>query len=82
MYKYKIVKIKHSSWTGKPKENISDVINDYAENGWRLVQVIRANSYAWGTSGFCTEVIFEKTLEDYMKDVKERQNYRVVGELV
>lgn len=80
MYKYKIVRIKHSVWTGKPEEDMYETINDYAEDGWRLVQVLQPNYHNWSMSGgMKTELIFEKTVEEYMKD---RRNYHNVGELV
>jgi len=78
MYKYKIVEVKHSIWTGKPKENIMDILDNYSENGWRLVQIIRPNYYT-GRRGYVTEMVFEKTMEDYRKD---RRSYRDMGELV
>lgn len=65
-------------WTGKPNDSIEGTINDYAENGWRLVQIVRPNYYNWG-GGINTELVFEKTMENYMKD---RRNYREVGEFV
>jgi hypothetical protein len=84
MYKYRIVKIKHSPWTGKAKENIGDIIEEYAENGWRLVQVLQPNYYNWSMSGgMKTEIIFEKTMEEYMKDRGSyREDRRDIGEFV
>ena len=37
---YKTVEIKPDMWTGKPKEELEVVLNRYAREGWRLVQVM------------------------------------------
>ena len=58
MYEYKVVRIPINVWTGKPKEDYLNVIQDYAEDGYRLVQV-----YNPSISGYMTkyiEIIFEK----------------------
>lgn len=40
---YKIVEIKPDMWTGKPKEELDVVLNRYAREGWRLIQVMGPN---------------------------------------
>ncbi|MEM6378604.1 MAG: DUF4177 domain-containing protein, partial [Bacteroidota bacterium] len=40
MFEYKIVRIKINVWTSKPEEDYRDVIAEYAEAGWRFVQVV------------------------------------------
>lgn len=60
MYTYKFVPIKHSMWTGKPKERIEAAIQEHAENGWRLVQVLQDHSAMWYTGRIKTKIIFEK----------------------
>lgn len=39
-YEYKTIEIKPDMWTGKPKEGLDVVLNRYAREGWRLVQVM------------------------------------------
>lgn len=46
-------------WTGKPKEDYLNVIREYAEEGWRFIQIYRPPSHAYGNS-YYQEVIFEK----------------------
>ena len=57
MYDYKIIRIPISVWTGKPKEDYLDVIREYAEEGWRFIQVFKPPSQ--GATHYM-EVIFEK----------------------
>lgn len=59
MYDYKIIRIPISMWTGKPKEDYLNVIREYAEEGWRFIQIYRPPSHAYGNS-YYQEVIFEK----------------------
>ena len=69
MYKYKIVKIKRSIWTGKLERPMEDIIEQYSENGWRLVQV---HELSFGCSGGSSsmKIIFEKPMEQYVEDVR------------
>lgn len=60
MYTYKFVEIKHSMWTGKPSESIEGLIHQYAEQGWRFVQVVQDHSAMWYKGRIQTKVIFEK----------------------
>ncbi len=62
MYTYKFVDIKHSGWTGKPKENIEEIVLEHAALGWRFVQVVNKISSS-GTYKI-SNVIFEKEVED------------------
>lgn len=38
-YEYKFIKLKISVWTGKPKQDYQEIIQDHARQGWRLVQI-------------------------------------------
>ncbi len=62
MYTYKFVDVKHSIWTGKSKENIESIIEEYASLGWRLSQVIPVLGSAAMVSK--TKIIFEKKVGD------------------
>jgi len=57
MFEYKVVRIPASMWTGKPREDYLSVIRDYADDGWRFVQVF--NSLVGGSTRYL-EVIFER----------------------
>ena len=65
MYEYEIVRIKINIWTSKPERDYRDVIKEYAEVGWRVVQVIPKNWYA-GNEGYYTDIIFEKPIDNYV----------------
>jgi len=60
MFTYEVVNIKYNIWTGKYKENLEDVINNYALEGWRLVQVIKLQE----GGGYNLKVIFEKPFKE------------------
>jgi hypothetical protein len=55
MYQYKFINIK-VSWTGKPKEDYKQIIEEYAGKGWRLVQMIPPTPHYKGD----IELIFER----------------------
>lgn len=59
MFEYKVVRIPISMWTGKPKKDYLSVIRDYADEGWRCLQVYNAPNFG-GLGGYYLEVIFEK----------------------
>ncbi len=63
MYTYKFIDVDHSAWTGKPKENIEGVIEEYASMGWRLLQVVPKTPTSSMTK-FVTKIIFEKKVSD------------------
>ncbi len=63
MYTYKFVDINHSPWTGKAKENIESIIEEYASMGWRLLQVVPKTPTSSMTK-FVTKIIFEKKVND------------------
>jgi hypothetical protein len=41
IYEYKFTKLKISMWTGKPKQDHQEIIQDHARQGWRLVQIVQ-----------------------------------------
>lgn len=59
MYTYKFVKVKHSVWTGKAKESIEDIIEEYASLGWRFSSI-----FTDGGSAKTTKIVFEKKVDD------------------
>ena len=73
MYSYKFINIKHSYWTGKPNSKIEDVIEKYAERGWRLVQVVQDHAAMWYKGRLHTKIILERKVDaDYYEGVEER----------
>ncbi|MFK7934272.1 MAG: DUF4177 domain-containing protein [Saprospiraceae bacterium] len=60
MFTYEVVKIK-MNWLGKYERNMDEVIQDYALDGWRLVQVLQPNSMNMDHS---YRIIFEKPIRD------------------
>ena len=58
MYEYKVIRIPVSMWSGKPKEDYLAVINEYADLGWRFVQVVPNSIQPKKKMG--VEIIFEK----------------------
>lgn len=65
MFEYKIIRIKINMWTSKPKEDYRDVIAEYAEAGWRLVQVVPKNWYT-ASEGYYMDIIFERPKDQYL----------------
>ena len=65
MYEYKIVRIKINMWTSKPEQDYRDVITEYAQAGWRFVQMIPKNWYT-ASEGHFIDVIFEKPVDSYV----------------
>ena len=60
MFTYKVVKVKHSVWTGKPESKIENIIEDHAAEGWRFVQVLQDHAAMWYKGRIFSKVIFEK----------------------
>ncbi len=58
MYEYEFVKIELSVWTG-PKEDYQQIVRDYAEKGWRLVQIFAPGNKGNGGASFY-DLIFER----------------------
>ncbi len=75
MYTYKIVMIKHSMWTGKPASKVEDVIEEYAADGWRLVQVLQDHAAMWYKGRIHTKIIFEKRVTTDFYDQTDTRDY-------
>ena len=61
MYEYKFVKVKFSGFTLKAEEDYETIVNDYAKDGWRLLQVLAPATVGYGTIGYY-EFIFEREI--------------------
>lgn len=59
MYQYEFVKVEVNRWKGKPKENYKQIIEEYASDGWRLVQIFAPPISGYGSADHF-ELIFEK----------------------
>lgn len=59
MYEYKFITIPLSTWSRKPKEDYHRVIEEYAANGWRLVQIFAPAISGYGAAKEF-ELIFER----------------------
>ena len=57
---YKFVKLELGFWSGKPKENYREIINEHAREGWRLVQIFAPGTGPFGFASYF-EIIFEKS---------------------
>lgn len=59
MYNYKFVKVEVNRWKGQPKEDYQTIIQEYAEDGWRLVQIFAPAISGYGSANYF-DIIFEK----------------------
>ena len=74
MYRYKFVEIPHSVWNGKPKERIELIVEEYANKGWRLVQILQSSHAVWYSGRVKSFVIFEKPEEAMEFSEKETKD--------
>lgn len=75
MYTYNIVKVKHSAWTGKPTDNIEDIIAEYAADGWRLVQVLQDHAAMSYQGRVNSKIIFEKKVPaDFYQNARHQND--------
>jgi len=81
MFTYKFVTIKHSMWTGKPKEKLEDIIEHYAARGWRLKQVAQDYGAMWYKGRIQTKVIFERKVANDFYDPQRVPVYDYEDEL-
>ena len=65
MYKYKFVRVDLGGiWTRKPKQEHHRLVEEYAKEGWRLVQIFSpAVSVMGGGTPDYFELIFERKVE-------------------
>ncbi len=75
MYTYKFVNIDHSMWTGKPKENLEEVIEHLAGQGWRLVQIAQDYGSMWYKGRIRTKIIFEKEATEAFHEPMYQEEY-------
>jgi hypothetical protein len=60
MYEYKFVKIDIKGWLKRnPKEDYHRIVDEYAKDGWRLIQIFAPGLSGYGEVAFF-ELIFEK----------------------
>ena len=65
MYEYKFVRVELGGrWTRKPKQEHHRLVEEYAKEGWRLVQIFSpAVSVLGGGTPDYFELIFERKIE-------------------
>lgn len=61
MYKYKFENIKVSALSGKAKEDYEKIIQDYAQEGWRL-HTFSPLPFAAAGQALNIQLIFEKAI--------------------
>jgi hypothetical protein len=60
MYEYKFVRVEaKGTFKLEPKEDYESMVNNYARQGWRLMQVLTPATRGYGTIGYY-EFIFER----------------------
>ncbi|MCU9613155.1 DUF4177 domain-containing protein [Caldibacillus lycopersici] len=59
MYEYKFVKVDLSKWNSAPKDDYQEIINQHANEGWRLVQIFAPSTKGYGSAAYF-EIIFER----------------------
>ena len=62
MYEYKFVKQGLGFFSGSPKQDYHDIIEQHARQGWRLVQIFAPGTGVYGSAKFF-EMIFERKKE-------------------
>lgn len=63
-YEYKFVRL-GEGWLGVRKagtENYKEIVNEYARDGWRLVQIFAPSTGVYGVAKYF-ELILERTVE-------------------
>ena len=58
MFEYKFVTVKFG-FSGKPKEDYKEIIQEHAREGWRLVQIFAPATAAMAGATYF-DIIFEK----------------------
>lgn len=61
MYEYKFHQVELSKLRSKPKEEYHEIIEKYASEGWRFVQIFAPSTTGYGGASYF-ELIFEKEL--------------------
>lgn len=59
MYEYKFVKVKLSGFKLEAVEDYEVMVNNYAKEGWRLIQVLTPSTTGYGIAGYY-EFVFER----------------------
>ncbi|ASB89139.1 DUF4177 domain-containing protein [Bacillus sonorensis] len=59
MKEYEFVRVELSAFNKKPKEDYQQIIHDYAQKGWRFVQIFAPGISGYGTAAYF-DLIFER----------------------
>ena len=61
MYEYKFIKVNFGGFKLEPKDDYRAMVNEYAREGWRLMQVLTPPTAGYGTIGYY-EFAFERQI--------------------
>jgi hypothetical protein len=64
MFEYKFVRLKTNMWTNQMSDDHQAVIQEHAEEGWRLVQIF--SPIGMSMQPMFYELIFERLKSDYV----------------
>ncbi|MCK8100025.1 DUF4177 domain-containing protein [Bacillus halotolerans] len=63
MKEYEFVRVELSTMRRRPKEDYQQIIRDYAQKGWKFIQVFAPSIDGYGAAAYF-EMIFERDVED------------------
>ncbi|WP_336183641.1 DUF4177 domain-containing protein [Bacillus sp. 205(2023)] len=63
MKEYEFVRVELSTMRRRPKEDYQQIIRDYAQKGWKFIQVFAPSIDGYGAAAYF-EMIFERDGED------------------
>ncbi|NLY77094.1 MAG: DUF4177 domain-containing protein [Tissierellia bacterium] len=61
MYEYKFVKVRFRGLKLEPEEDYEALVNKYAKEGWRLIQILTPPTVGYGIIGYY-EFVFERQI--------------------
>lgn len=61
MYEYKFVKVNFKGFKLEPEEDYQVMVNKYAKEGWRLIQILTPPTVGYGTMRYY-EFVFEREI--------------------
>lgn len=63
MKEYEFVRVELSTMRRRPKEDYQQIIRDYAQRGWKFIQIFAPSIDGYGAAAYF-EMIFEREVED------------------
>ncbi|MEC1755122.1 DUF4177 domain-containing protein [Bacillus mojavensis] len=62
MKEYEFVRVELSTMRRRPKEDYQQIIRDYAQRGWKFIQIFAPSIDGYGAAAYF-EMIFERDVE-------------------